>query len=291
MPDSTRALIADVIYDHYKPESMEDSVPRAIEGAVLSIADKADTIAGMFALGLQPTGSKDPFALRRQANGIIRILAEHKLLVKISSLFAFAREAYRESPAEQKFSRQVDSDSALRNFFRERLEFYLRDGFGFAYDVVNAVLSAGSDDVVDAVARAEAVRAVLEMPEFQAIAAACKRMRNILRQADEKKIKPAQQFESLPESAEEEKSLAAFLEQTAPKVEALRKQKEYREALLSLSTAREPVDRFFDKVMVMVDDERIRSNRLALLQTLLKEFSTIADFSEIVIEGQKRSSS
>ncbi|PYV95741.1 MAG: glycine--tRNA ligase subunit beta [Acidobacteria bacterium] len=291
MPDSTRTLIADVIYDHYKPESMEDSVPRAIEGAVLSIADKADTIAGMFALGLQPTGSKDPFALRRQANGIIRILAEHKLLVKISSLFAFAREAYRESPAEQKFSRQVDSDSALRNFFRERLEFYLRDGFGFAYDVVNAVLSAGSDDVVDAVARAEAVRAVLEMPEFQAIAAACKRMRNILRQADEKKIKPAQQFESLPESAEEEKSLAAFLEQTAPKVEALRKQKEYREALLSLSTAREPVDRFFDKVMVMVDDERIRSNRLALLQTLLKEFSTIADFSEIVIEGQKRSSS
>src|SRR5438128_1770451 len=197
MPDSTRTLIADVIYDHYKPESMEDSVPRAIEGAVLSIADKADTIAGMFALGLQPTGSKDPFALRRQANGIIRILAEHKLLVKISSLFAFAREAYRESPAEQKFSRQVDSDSALRNFFRERLEFYLRDGFGFAYDVVNAVLSAGSDDVVDAGARAEAVRAVLEMQEFRAIAVACKRMRNILRQADEKKIKPAQQFESL----------------------------------------------------------------------------------------------
>src|SRR6059058_558611 len=203
MPDSTRTLIADVIYDHYKPESMEDSVPRAIEGAVLSIADKADTIAGMFALGLQPTGSKDPFALRRQANGIIRILAEHKLLVKISSLFDFAREAYRESPAEQKFSRQVDSDSALRNFFRERLEFHLRDGLGFAYDVANAVLSAGSDDVVDAVARAEAVHAVLEMPEFQAIAAACKRMRNILRQADEKKIKPAQQFESLPGSAEE----------------------------------------------------------------------------------------
>jgi len=287
MPDSTRTLIADVIYDHYKPESMEDSVPRAIEGAVLSIADKADSITGMFALGLQPTGSKDPFALRRQANGIIKIFAEHKLPVKISSLFAFAREAYRGTLAEQRFLRQVDFDSAVRGFFRERLEFYLRDVLRFQYDVVNGVLAAGSDDVVDAVARAEAVSAVLEMPEFQAIAAACKRMRNILRQAGERKITPAQSFAHLPDSSDEEKSLAAYLERTVPRVEAHRKQKEYRDALLSLSTAREPIDRFFDKVMVMVDDERIRSNRLALLQGLLKEFSTIADFSEIVIEGQK----
>jgi glycyl-tRNA synthetase beta chain len=287
MPESTRALIAEVIYDHYKPESMEASVPRAIEGALLSIADKADTIVGMFALGLQPTGSKDPFALRRQANGIVRIIAEHKLPFKISSLFAFAREAYRGSAAEAKFSRQVNLESSLRDFFRERLEFYLRDALGFRYDVLNAVLAAGSDDVVDAVARAEAVGAVLEMPEFQAIAAACKRIRNILRQAAEKKIEAAQGFRNLAGSAEEEKSLAAYLEDTTPKVEGHRKQKQYREALLSLATAREPTDRFFDKVMVMVDDDGIRANRLALLEMLLKEFSTIADFSEIVIEGQK----
>jgi glycyl-tRNA synthetase beta chain len=269
--------------------SMEDSVPRAIEGAVLSIADKADSIAGMFALGLQPTGSKDPFALRRQANGIVKTIAEHKLSLTIRSLFAFAREAYRGSSAEQKFSRQVDFSSAIRHFFRERLEFYLRDALGFRYDVVNAVLAAGSDDAVDGVARAEAVKTVLEMPEFQAIAAACKRIRNILRQAGEKKVQPARSFQRLPESSDEEKSLAAYLEQTAPKIEAQREQKQYREALVSLATAREPIDRFFDRVMVMVDDERIRSNRLALLEMLLKEFSTIADFSEIVIEGQKES--
>ena len=287
MPDSTRALIADVIYEQYKPESMEDSVPRTVEGAVLSIADKADSIAGMFALGLQPTGSKDPFALRRQANGIVKMIAEHKLLIGVSSLFAFAREAYRGSPAEQQFSRQVDFDVAIRDFFRERMEFYFRDVLGFRYDVVNAVLASGADDVVNAVERAEAVRAVLDMPEFQAIAAACKRIRNILRQADEKKIQPTQQFKSLPEAAEEEKNLAAYLEQSAPKVEAHRKESHYREALLLLATAREPIDQFFDKVMVMVEDERIRSNRLGLLKMLLKEFSTIADFSEVVIEGQK----
>jgi glycyl-tRNA synthetase beta chain len=137
------------------------------------------------------------------------------------------------------------------------------------------------------VTRAEAVSAVLEMPEFQAIAAACKRMRNILRQASEKKITRSQSFEYLPESADEEKTLAAYLERTVPRVEAHQKMRDYNEALLLLSTVREPVDRFFDKVMVMVDDEPIRSNRLALLETLLKEFSTIADFSEIVVEGQK----
>ena len=157
---------------------------------------------------------------------------------------------------------------------------------GYAYDVVKAVLAADSDDVVDAVARAEAVKKVMHMPEFLAIGAACKRMRNILRQAAEKSIEPAAKFEYLPESADEEKTLMAYLEKTASKVEEHRSKKEYLDALLLLSTAREPVDRFFDKVMVMVEDEKVRANRLALLRTLLKEFSTIADFSEIVTEGK-----
>ena len=120
------------------------------------------------------------------------------------------------------------------------------------------------------------------MPEFQAIAAACKRMRNILKQAEEKGIAAAEKFELLPESSAEEKNLAAYLEAYASRIELHREQKEYSEALLLLSTARERVDAFFDKVMVMVDDARIRANRLALLQTLLREFTTIADFSEIV---------
>ena len=288
MAIATRQAIADAVYDHYKPESMEDSSPRTIEGAVLSIADKADSIAGMFALGLQPTGSKDPFALRRQANGIVKTIAEHKLALSLSRLFADARETYRGSSAEKKFT-ATDSAAAIADFFRERLEFYLREARGFQYDVVNAALAAGSDDVVDALARAEAVQEALGVREFRAIAAASKRMRNILKQAAEKKFQVAEKFERLPDSSAEETGLAAYLESNAAQIERLRQQRDYQQALHLLSTAQGPVDSFFDKVMVMTDDERVRANRLALLQSLFKEFSTIADFSEIVTEGTKES--
>jgi glycyl-tRNA synthetase beta chain len=193
-----------------------------------------------------------------------------------------ARAGYQESEAEKKFIAAPAFEDSVRTFFYERLEFYLRDVRGYALDVVKAVLAADADDVADAIARAAAVKEVLHMPEFQAIAAACKRMRNILKQARENGFEAVPKFEYLPEAAEEEKTLMAYLERTSPRVEAHRNQNEYLEALLLLSSAREPIDKFFDKVMVMVEDERVRANRLALLQTLLKEFSTIADFSEIV---------
>ena len=286
LPEATRLAIADTIYDHYKPESTDDEVPRSIEGAVLSIADKADTIAGMFALGLVPSGSKDPFALRRQANGIVKVIAEKKLPLQLADIMRDARAGYKGSDAEKKFLPAGKFEEAVRTFFHERLEFYLREVHGYAYDVVKAVLGADADDVVDALARAEAVKRVLHMPEFQAIGAACKRMRNILRQAAENGIAPALKFEYLPEAADEEKKLMAYMERTGTRVEEHRKKKEYRDALLLLSTAREHVDAFFDKVMVMVEDEKVRANRLALLRALLKEFSTIADFSEIVAEGK-----
>jgi glycyl-tRNA synthetase beta chain len=286
LPEATRFAIADAIYDHYKPESTEDDVPRSMESAVLSLGDKADTIAGMFAVGLVPSGSKDPFALRRQANGIVKIIAEKKLPLLLSDLMRDARAGYKGSEAEKKFDDDAKFFESVETFFRERLEFYLKDVRGYAYDVVKAVLAAGAEDVVDVLARAEAVKQVMHIPEFLAIGAACKRMRNILKQAEEKRIKPVAKFEELPDSSPEEKALAAFVEVNSPKVEALRKKKEYGLALTLLSTAREPVDAFFDKVMVMVEDEKLRANRLALLQTLLKEFSTIADFSEIVTEGR-----
>jgi glycyl-tRNA synthetase beta chain len=286
LPEATRLAIADTIYDHYKPESTEDDVPQSIESAVLSVGDKADTIAGMFSLGLVPSGSKDPFALRRQANGIIKVIAEKKLPLHLSDLMRDARAGYKGSEAEKKFVDNEKFDESVRIFFRERLEFYLKDVLGYAYDVTNAVLAADSDDVVDAMARAEAVKQVMHMPEFQAIGAACKRMRNILRQASEKNIVSAAKFEYLPEAADEEKALMAYMENTSARVEEPRSKKEYLDALLLLSTARRPVDTFFDKVMVMVDDAKVRANRLALLRTLLNEFSTIADFSEIVAEAK-----
>jgi len=286
LPEATRFAIADAIYDHYKPESTEDQVPRSMEGAVLSVGDKADTIAGMFALGLVPSGSKDPFALRRQANAIVKVIAEIKLPLHLSDLMRDARAGYQGSDAEKKFVDDATFDESIRGFFRERLEFYLKDVRGYAYDVVKAVLAPDADDVVDVLARADAVKQVLHMPEFLAIGAACKRMRNILRQAQEKGIEPARHFEALPDSGPEERNLAAFIDTYGQKIEEHRKKKEYRDALMLLSTARERVDAFFDKVMVMVEDEKVRANRLALLRALLKEFSTIADFSEIVTEGK-----
>ena len=287
LPDNTRQLIAQTIYDQYRPESTEDSPPRSLEGAVLSIADKADSIAGMFALGLQPTGSKDPFALRRQANGIVKTIAEKKLPIGLNQLFADAREAYRGSAAERKFSPAVNYTATLQTFFRERLEFYLRDVLGFKYDVVNAVLGAGCDNVVDAVARAEAVTKVRPSADFESISIAFKRIKNILRQANEtgKPVATAVDSNMLQDDAERE--LAAQIPQVAESVESLRAQNNYEHALIEISKLRPAVDRFFDKVMVMVEDEQIRANRLALLQTLLANFSTIADFSEIVTEGKE----
>ena len=287
MKEDAQQAIATAIYDHYTPESVEDSVPRTIEGAVLSISDKADSIAGMFSLGLVPSGSKDPFALRRQANGIVKIIAEHKLPLNLSQLFEYAREAYRGSAAEKKFSASLDYADALRSFFRERLEFYLRDVLGFKYDVVNAVLAAGADDVVDALVRAEALTQVRPSEDFESISASFKRIKNILRQASENQKQVAASIDSnlLREPAERE--LAAAIPQISKKVESLRGERRYQQALLEISRLRPAVDTFFDKVMVMVEDEPLRANRLALLQTLLKEFSTIADFSAIVTEKEK----
>ncbi len=188
---------ADAIYDQYKPSSMEDSVPRTVEGAVLAIADKADTIAGMFALGLVPSGSKDPFALRRQANGIVKIIAEHKLPLSIAALMAEALKAYSGSEAEKKFKLTGDAyTQAVRTFFDERLEFYLGEALGLSHGVVKGTLAAGSDQVTDAVARGAAVAKVRPSADFEAIATSFKRIRNILRQAQETNKKIAQPYDA-----------------------------------------------------------------------------------------------
>ena len=277
--------VADAIYDHYKPASMDEAAPRTLEGALVSIVDKADSIAGMFALGMVPSGSKDPFALRRQANGIIKTIAEHKLAVKILSLFVGARERYKGSEAEKKF--KLDEKAyrdALQAFFRERLEFYLRDYCGLAYDVVNAALAADADDIVDAAARAVAVAKVRPSGDFESISTSFKRMKNILRQARENNRRIADPFNSAFLHEDAEKKLAAEIPQVATRVKSLRESKQYEQALLEISRLRAAIDFFFEKVMVMVEDEELRAQRLALLQTLVDEFSSIADFSEIVTE-------
>ncbi len=293
-PD-VQAEIAKAIYDHYKPESMEDGVPRTVEGAVLSIADKADSIAGMFALGLIPSGSKDPFALRRQANGIVKTIAEHRLPFRLSDIMVDARSHYHGSSAEKKFA-NADYAGSVRSFFRERVEFYLKDARGFAYDVVSAVLAVDSDDVVDAAARAEAlaVARTSQGKDFEAVCISFKRIKHILRQAEEKGI-------SVPEGPPEDRGgwlLGNMCDAEkdlytggAVKIWAQydlsRKDGRYESALSLLASLRPLLDRFFDEVMVMVDSEQIRANRLGILKKVFTGFSTIADFSEIVTEGKE----
>jgi len=264
---------------------MEDAVPGSVESAVLAISDKADSIAGMFALGMQPTGSKDPFALRRAGNGIVRILAEHKLPLSISQIMADALLQYKGSEAEKKFTAAKTLPQDVAAFFRERMEFYLRDARGYAYDVVNAVLASGADNVLDAIMRAEAVAKVRGSEDFEAISSAFKRMKNILRQAAESKKTGSGAAAGIPDDGEPaERELAEQGAQSGESVRLLCAEKQYDEALVEVAKIRKPIDEFFDRVMVMVEDEQVRNRRLALLGMLLGHFSIIADFSEIVTE-------
>jgi glycyl-tRNA synthetase beta chain len=288
MKTDVQQEISRAIYDHYKPESMEDDAPATVEGAVLSIADKADSIAGMFALGLIPSGSKDPFALRRQANGIVKTIAEHKLPLRISDIMADARARYKDSEAEKKFSNAAYSES-VRGFFRERLEFYLKDARGYAYDVVSAVLAADADDVVEATKRAEAVskaRSSEQAKDLEAVCIAFKRIKNILKQAEEKHLLIRESpSEDLMDQIEKE--LWYQVINLGQRYDVWQKSGVYELVVSHTAALRPFLDKFFDEVMVMVDDVQIRANRLALLQELFKQFSTIADFSEIVTEGKE----
>ena len=266
--------VADAIYWQYSPAAMDDPIPPTVEGQVLGLADRFQTIVAMFRIGLEPTGSKDPFGLRRAANGVVKILAESNLPLTFSDLERAVGNG------------QAGSQAKLAAFFRERVEFYLRESRGFAYDVVNAVLAAGFDDVRDAIARAEALSGVRGSDDFAAISAAFKRMKNIVRQASEK----LEFKHGIPDKAVDsglladtaERGLYEHAAKLAPAVEKLRAAREYRQALEQIATLRAHVDLFFDKVMVMVDDSAIRQNRLALIAMVLGSFSSIADFSEIV---------
>jgi len=257
--------VAQAIYDQYTPASIEDRIPSTMEGQVLGISDRIQTIKAMFGIGNAPTGSKDPFALRRAANAIVKILAESELPLTIPDVLVCG---------------EAENSAQVAEFFQERLHFYLKDVRGFAYDVVNAVLAAGSDHVRDAIARAEALTAVRGSEDFAAISAAFKRIKNILRQAEEKgfKVGAAGGVKLAPE-AQQLADAAAFL---APKVDALRKERAYSQALAEIATLRPVVDAFFDKVMVLDPDEAVRGAHLALIDGVLKGFSGIADFSEIV---------
>ena len=265
--------VAEAIYSQYKPSAIEDPVPATVEGQVLGLADRMATIAEMFALGLAPSGSKDPFALRRAANGVIKILADSGLPLAMGTLETMARECLPRAKAAER-------PGAVDIFLKERLDFYLREVRGFAYDVVNAVLAAGLTTVTDAVARAQALTQVRGSDDLVAISTAFKRIKNILRQAAEKPDSSSIVSADLQEPAEQQ--LFSEMTRVAPQVEALRAGQQYARALERIATLRPAIDGFFDQVMVMAPESHLRQNRLALIASVLRDFSRIADFSEIV---------
>jgi glycyl-tRNA synthetase beta chain len=238
------------IYDHYKPESMDDALPRNATALIVSLADKLDTLRGCFGVGMVPTGSKDPFALRRAAQGVVRILVEGKLGLPLLDL--------------------IGGDAALRAFFEERVRYYFKDIRGFAYDEVNACMAAsvGWSNLVDLESRLERVRALRGSPDFEPLAASFKRIRNILEQA--KFSGGGAIDEALLEDGPERELYTEFRGIQAQPIDSV------------ISRLRPRVDLFFDKVLVNAPDPVVRQNRLTLLSTLLAEFSTMADFSEIV---------
>jgi glycyl-tRNA synthetase beta chain len=260
------------IYEHYKPLSMEDSIPRTHAGQIVALADKLDTLRECFRIGLVPTGSKDPFALRRAAQGIVKILVEGNLPFAMS---------------------QLTTNPELRTFLQDRIEYYFREVRGFKYDEVRAVLAAGYDNLPDVAARLEALREVRPTEDFEPLAASFKRIQNILKQAQFSEAGKVN--EQLLEHGPE-RDLYDAVRRTTNAVrgtkDAVRGTKDavrgsvYRSDLETIAALRPQVDLFFDKVLVNAKDEAVRRNRLTLLKNLLTEFSTIADFSEIVTEKQ-----
>jgi glycyl-tRNA synthetase beta chain len=262
--------VSQAIYEHYKPLSMEDSIPSTKAGQILAIADKLDNLREFFKIDMIPTGSKDPFALRRAAQGIVKILVEAKLPYPLKSL--------------------MDND-----FMRERVQYYFREIRRFRYDEVNAVMApvvatsqwgamawgaipwgtrivAGMGTLADVEDRLKKISEVRTTPDFEPLAASFKRINNILKQAS---FAPGVLDVDLLEDGPEKELYNAFWDKDFSNLEGI-------------ASLRPVVDNFFDKVMVNVPDEKIRANRLTLLHNLLTKFSTIADFSEIVTSGDQK---
>ena len=243
-----RADVWQAIYDHYKPVSMEDSIPRNAVGRIVALADKLDTLRGCFRVGLVPTGSRAPFALRRAAQGVVKILVEGGMALPLAGF--------------------LEGDAELTAFFQERVKFYFKDVRGFQYDEVNAAMAAGWSNLADLAARLERIRNLRQSPDFEPLAASFKRIRNILEQA----------------KYEGGAGLSELLLEEEPEKELYR---EYRSILGQpiesvISRLRPKVDLFFDRVLVNAPLEEVRRNRLQLLYELRREFSKVADFSEIV---------
>jgi len=278
--------VADAIYDHYKPANVGDDCPRNKVGAIVALVDKLDSVVAGFAVGLDPTGSSDPFGLRRAGNGIIKIAVESLGALDLERIITKAIECAEGSlpgAKERNLAQRVES------FLRERMEFYFRDAAGLRYDTVRAVLSptvaAGANVPSATLARAQALEKIRDTEDFVALAAAAKRTRNILTKSagvDLMGSKASVNTDLLADGPEQE--LYAAYAGITRNLESLETTGDYAASFRAMARIRPQVDLFFDKVLVMDNDPAVRENRLRLLLHLNREvFLRLAELSEIAV--------
>jgi glycyl-tRNA synthetase beta chain len=274
--DGESDVVATAIGEHYQPRFAGDALPETDDGRMLAMADKLDTLAGIFTIGKKPSGNRDPFGLRRAALGIIRLSIECGLDLDFKELIARALElqpAGKEDPEELKESLYTFITDRLRRYFLDRDP-------GLDTETFDAVMARQPASLVDFELRLQAVQAFLQLDEAQSLASANKRIANILRQAEVTETGDID--EKLLEDGAE-RALYDALVSAEGTVRPMLDEREYTRALQELAALREPVDRFFDDVMVMADDDAVRSNRLALLAGLRALFLDVADISRLSI--------
>lgn len=262
--DGLDVAVADAIEDHYKPRFAGDELPRGDAGVVVALADKLETLVGMFGIGNLPTGDRDPFALRRHALGVIRMLVEKNLPLELHTLLQSAVPAFGD--------KITDATAQLEDFFFDRLSVSLREQ-GYTAQEVEAVLALRPQRLSDVQKRLEAVRAFAALPEAQALAAANKRVSNILKKA-EGDIQAQVNEALLVEQAE--KDLYAALQTVAPKAQQQFESGDYTASLQTLAALRTPVDAFFEHVMVNAEDAKLKNNRLCVLKILNVAMNKVA---------------
>jgi glycyl-tRNA synthetase beta chain len=269
--DGENPEVAAAMEEQYQPRHAGDDLPATATGQALAIADRLDTLTGIFAIGQTPSGDKDPFGLRRAALGVLRIIIERQLDLDLRQLISAAAGNF---PPELKAGAIADE---LFAFMMERLRAYYLDA-DYDVHVFESVLARQPSGPLDFDQRMRAVKAFRDMREADSLAAANKRTRNILRKAGTV-IPDGYEGDMLQEPAEQ--ALAAAITDLETVVTPLFAEREYAEALRRLAALQDPVDRFFDDVMVMVDDARLRDNRLALLNALSRLFLQVADISQL----------
>ncbi len=260
------------IYEHYKPESMEDPGPETLTGALLSLADRIDAIAGCFLMGIVPKGARDPFALRRQAQGMVRILLDHGLDHRLEDLVSLALEVL-DAPEEKR----PKLESRILEFLLGRVRFVFQQK-GLTFDVLNAVLHRGAGVLHHTYEKGLALSRIRSEEDFEALASSFKRIRNILAGQEVDQSPPREKAFEM----EGERTLHAACLAVRTELEAELKRNDFEGALRRMATLRGPVDRFFDEVLVLAEEEELRKNRLRLLNQIATMFLEVADISEIV---------